>query len=412
MKITIRQRNYPGNRKVWTCDIHVTPAGEQASDRFRLTAPDGVTSRGGAERWARDQARRLVAEGRPFNTRKARAQRERLAKEQELARGPTLRAWWPTWMEALELEGHKPGGLDKRESVWKCWLEPQFGDLELRACTAELELQRLRRRTADAKVSVGHTTSVLHILMACLRRAALAYPHLGLVVPRVKTVRRPKRTAVCYPHEDNVALLAVATVDERAHLLLMLDAGLRIGEVCALAWSDLSNLDQLRGSARVTVRGTVYEGTRGRTGAARHTPPRIVPPKSGETREVPLTSRLVAALQQLQATATTPWVCPAAGNPWPCSYTTLFDRMRSLTKRAGVAWRRCHAWRHTFATEALRAGADLKTVGGYLGHADVSTTEMYLHSTDHEARAGIAALEAMRAGVTPLAPLRRLRSEK
>lgn len=411
MKVTVRQRRY-SDRVVWTADIHVVPAGERAPDRFRLTAPDGVTSRSGAERWAGEQARRIAAEGRPYNTRKARVQRERAAKEQEAARVPTLRAWWPMWIEALELEGHKPAGSDKRESVWTCWLESQFGDLDLHACTAELELQRLRRRATDAKISLSHTTSILQILMACLHRAALAHPHIGLVVPRVKTVRRPKRSAVCYPHEDNVALLAVATVDERAHLLLMLDAGLRIGEVCALAWSDLTDLDQLRGPARVTVRGTVYEGTRGRPGAARHTPPRIVPPKSGETREVPLTSRLVAALQQLQATATTPWVCPAATNPWPCSYPTIADRMLALTKRAGVAWRGCHAWRHTFATEALQAGADLKTVSGYLGHADVATTEMYLHSTDREARAGIAALERMRASVTPLAPPRRLRSAK
>ena len=41
-----------------TCDVHVVPAGGETTERYRLVAPDQVTTRAGAERWAMAQAAR------------------------------------------------------------------------------------------------------------------------------------------------------------------------------------------------------------------------------------------------------------------------------------------------------------------------------------------------------------------
>lgn len=49
-------------------------------------------------------------------------------------------------------------------------------------------------------------------------------------------------------------------------------------------------------------------------------------------------------------------------------------RQSSVGKPAG-----CHTFRHTFATELLRRGSDIRTVQTLLGHADVRTTQIYTH---------------------------------
>ena len=51
-----------------------------------------------------------------------------------------------------------------------------------------------------------------------------------------------------------------------------------------------------------------------------------------------------------------------------------------------------HLIRHTVATRLLTGGVDLETTGDVLGHADVSTTALYLHSSDQRKKAAAAKL--------------------
>ncbi len=72
----------------------------------------------------------------------------------------------------------------------------------------------------------------------------------------------------------------------------------------------------------------------------------------------------------------------------PLTRAGAFLILRKLAEKAGLDPARVHPHilRHSFATHLLEGGADLRSVQEMLGHADLSTTELYTHVTDRRRR--------------------------
>jgi integrase/recombinase XerD len=109
--------------------------------------------------------------------------------------------------------------------------------------------------------------------------------------------------------------------------------------------------------------------------------------KGNKERVVPVGSKAVAALERYLSAGRPCLVTPRSpasvfltrrGTPF--APVTLWLRIKQRVRRAGIARNVTpHMLRHTFATHLLEHGADLRVIQELLGHASISTTEVYTH---------------------------------
>ena len=105
--------------------------------------------------------------------------------------------------------------------------------------------------------------------------------------------------------------------------------------------------------------------------------------KGGQQRMVPVSGRARAALSRWLAVrpAGSRHLFPSRGSAGHLTRVRLFQLLRDLALRAGIAPEKVspHVLRHAFATHLLEGGADLRVLQTLLGHADITTTQIYTH---------------------------------
>ncbi|MGH6817351.1 MAG: tyrosine recombinase [Methylovirgula sp.] len=138
--------------------------------------------------------------------------------------------------------------------------------------------------------------------------------------------------------------------------------------------------------------------------AARHNEPLIlVRGKGGRERLVPLSEpakRSIAAYRALLAArhlGNRPWLFPAESASGHLSRQVFARDVKAVAVAAGIAVARVspHVLRHAFASHLLQNGADLRVVQELLGHADISTTQIYTHVLDERMKAMVRDLHPL-----------------
>lgn len=226
---------------------------------------------------------------------------------------------------------------------------------QIRRYLGYLDQAEYARRTIARKMSALRR----FFEWARLRGHVTADPTVGLSTPssgsRLPSVVSDDDLSELLGDSSNVRLDDDADSPRRlrddAIVELLYGSGLRVSELCSLTASSI-DLD----AATIRVWG-----------------------KGDKERIVPLSAPATTALQQLldsipgAANSQEPLFKNHRNNP-----LTPRDVRRILDRRSPVPTHP-HALRHTFATHLLDGGADLRTVQELLGHADLSTTQIYTH---------------------------------
>lgn len=114
----------------------------------------------------------------------------------------------------------------------------------------------------------------------------------------------------------------------------------------------------------------------------------LVRGKGGRDRMVPLSAKAKGAMKlwrdtraSIAAYTDSPWLFPATSQSGHLPRQVFARDLKALAARSGILSVRIspHVLRHAFASHLLQNGADLRSVQQLLGHADISTTQIYTH---------------------------------
>ncbi|MBV9260612.1 MAG: site-specific tyrosine recombinase XerD [Pseudolabrys sp.] len=194
--------------------------------------------------------------------------------------------------------------------------------------------------------------------------AVLEGPKRARTLPKVLSIAEVDALLVAARTAMNDATQKMPQRLRAARLACLLETvyatGLRVSELVALPVSAAR-----RNQAMLAVRG-----------------------KGGKERLVPLNGAAKTAMADYLALraqagheANSKWLFPSFGDSGHLSRQHFARELKALAGTAGIAPERIspHVLRHAFASHLLHNGADLRVVQTLLGHADISTTQIYTH---------------------------------
>lgn len=249
--------------------------------------------------------------------------------------------------------------------------------VQLKHLTTFLQHERERALANEPKGSTRRLSSESVYLQIAALRAFYRYAEEEKLLPRnvaenLSLPRRWKRLPKSLSNDEIEKLLTLEqpatpqSLCDDAILELAYASGLRRSELCSL------RLEQLHLEAGfINVIG-----------------------KGNKERVVPVGARAVEALNRYLVNGRPQLVKPrspanvfltARGTAF--ASITMWAHIKARVKRAGVARNITpHMLRHSFATHLLEHGADLRVIQEMLGHANISTTEVYTHVTGNRLR--------------------------
>jgi integrase len=288
---------------------------------------------------------------------------------------------------------------ESKKTLIRNHLEPFFGEMPLEGIgPADIEAFKalMRRKVSRAnlinpkasKYAVSKrygaprtvSTKTVNNALTVLSKMLSVAEEQG-VIDQARRVRRFKVEKPPFDFltfDEAERLVAAAEPEWRAAILLGTKAGLRLGEIRALQWSDV---DFIRG--RVVVRRNFYKDHLNET------------PKGGRSRTVDIPSSLVEALKAIRHLKA-PWVfCTVEGEP--LSQGLMKGPLRRAVRAAGIpresgsiGW---HDLRHTYGSHLAMRGVPLRTIQELLGHASIEQTMRYAHLSPEVAREAVKVLD-------------------
>ena len=327
-----------------------------------------------------------------------------------------VKDWMEQWLHNYALITVRESTYISYEGYVYNHINPMIGDIPLQKLTPPIVQNfyndRILKGRKDGKGGLSSKTmhnmhNMFHQAMeqAKINGLIMQNPTENALIPR-----QPKKEMRVLSVQEQMKLLSVVHMHRLGFAIRFdLATGLRIGELCALKWTDFDfynktvkvsrtlqrikhnqlDREELDGSENMTL---VVEGP--------------VKTNSG-FREIPIPDKIWLELmqhQQIQQHEYSRLGVPIVPDGYVFAMplgtcvepSTMRDALNFLLDAAGIEHANFHSLRHTFATRALEAGMPIKTLSDILGHSQVQITmDLYCHSSIDHMRDSMNALMGM-----------------
>ncbi len=263
-------------------------------------------------------------------------------------------------------------------------IRTHLGQYQITKISTQLVEGFIKNQLSNGRLKDGSALSsktvidILTIVKSSMEYAK--YNNLNVICNLSKlTVKKKDREMRVLNLSEQKALLNVLLHDMDLYkfgVILSLYTGIRVGELCALQWEDISLSNSI-----LKVRKTMQRIQDTNVGATTKTKIIITEPKSQcSIRDIPLPAFIVDIAKQF---ADVPKAFILSGEKKKyIEPRTMQNRFKALVVESKIDDANFHCLRHTFATRCVEVGFEIKSLSEILGHANVNITlNRYVHSS-------------------------------
>ncbi|NCB92502.1 MAG: site-specific integrase [Clostridia bacterium] len=280
----------------------------------------------------------------------------------------------------------------KYEGILEKHIKPKLGECFPLGMSTGLIESFTSELLDESKLSPKTVKDILVVLRSILKFTAKqtpgVFPQIEIVYPKEK-----KKEMRVLSQEEQTRFVDYLLEDMdncKLGVLLALNSGLRIGELCALHWDDISLRERT-----IRIQATMQRIRDTSATSEAKTKVIIGTPKSDNSvRTIPMTKNMESLCKRYRDME--PGVYILTGAEKFMEPRALQYRMQKYTEDCGLDGVHFHTLRHTFATRCVEVGFEIKSLSEILGHANTTITlERYVHSSMELKRSNMTKLEAV-----------------
>lgn len=262
------------------------------------------------------------------------------------------------WLDSIKNQV-KPNTYQKYESICKNHIVNEIGSVLVKLIS-NYTIINFTNYLKNKNLSAKSINDILIVLGLAFKYAEEEYE---INTPKIRYLKEEKKDIRVLSVDEQLQLTTYlnSNIDiYKFGILLVLYTGIRVGELCALQWEDIT--DEYIKIDKTMMRIKNDSGT---------TEIKIGSPKSESSKRlIPTPQCLLPLINQFKCNG---YVMSNVKLDYtePRLMQIKFEKMIS---ECGLEKTNFHALRHTFATRYIEAGVDVKTLSEILGHSDVKTT--------------------------------------